>query len=374
MRNILLVVCLVGVVPLVSATWELPEGQERMWFLEAGGDDLEDGDGEEAEGHRGLQSCPHNTTPFKTFYNVLFNLVSERETGCSTNDLKVIGEILQNDFDKLVLDGDEDVSNGGGGFDTNILSSKTDVCTAVEDLRQQSSSNNNNNNNRRLARVFRIILFRSIGKCFMCSKDNHDRQLRALQTQEEANLYFATVIDEMQDYLNRKLTRRVNRKALKSGVTCLRNKGAAVETTVAIKFWQLQQECADVYCCATKTNPADGCANTYGATNFCHSTRSRCELECNGVWVNAHHPPQCKGHYSQCSGRNDNRCCGGSKCHSYDNRYWQCTPLGDLGFGQSNGQCIPEWQSCHGKPNDCCNGLRCYQQQYWSQCRFPNRP
>ena len=376
MRKIWSVICLL-VVPLVSAvaaatttTWDEPEDKETMWFLEAGGDH-EDEEGE-TDNHRGLKTCPGNTRPYKSFYNVLFNLVSEQETRCSTSDLTVIGQILQQEFDKLVLEGERGVSNNNG-FNTDILSSKTDVCTAIEDRRYR-----NNNNNRRLARVFRINLFRSVGKCYMCSTDDEDRrrrrQLRELQSQQEANLYFATVIDEMQNYLDRKLTYRLKNKARQRGVTCLQNKGASVETTVAIKFWEVKQACADVHCCATKTHPGDGCSNKFGATNFCHATRTRCQQNCNGVWVNANHTPQCKGHYARCYGPNDNRCCAGSKCHTYDHRYWQCAPLGDLGRGQGKGQCVPEWQSCHGKPNSCCHGLVCHQQQYWSQCRFPSRP
>ena len=228
----LLLLTVVFVCPISAANFfqrNAKGADDRKWFLRRAPDE------------RGLQTmpeCPDGYTLYKTFYNVLFTVTSEEEPMCSEDDIEIIGEILQDMFDRLLLESDEEsfVANVG------LLSSKTSVCDIYEDALRgnrnrrnengYSSSNNSGNGNQRLllqqsndnaaavaaareltASVFRVYMFRSVGTCYMCYADNGDYR-RELQgggiaaVKDILNQYFATVLSFMQDFMNIQITKR----------------------------------------------------------------------------------------------------------------------------------------------------------------------
>ena len=341
------------------------KADDQKWFLRRAPDD-----------ERELQTmpeCPEGYTLYKTFYNVLFSLTSEKEPMCSDDNLEIVGEILQDLFDSLLLESDEQSFLRNVG----VLSTKTSVCDIYEDALQGNRRNENGNSNlnnsgrgnrllleaegdsvavdnpfdteeevghrRRLpASVFRVYMFRSVGTCYMCYADNGDRRelqgnsavarAAAARAREKVNEYFATVLSFMQDFMDIQLTKDLLDVAPTRGVTCLDDINAKIDTTVMIRFEEVEEECGDVFCCATYTNPQKGCNPIYSYFDYCHTSRDRCESRCLGMWINALDPPTCIGYFDPCSDDND-QCCEHSTCHSFDDENYSCIPDFLIGIG-----------------------------------------
>lgn len=378
---------LIATVSTVGASWEVPEG---MFFV-----------GDEEQESRGLQSvpkCPDGTTQYKAFYNVLFEIESHRETSCSDQELNKVGKILQREFDNILEKSDDN------GYDDKaaLLSSHTDVCTAYDNAKYQRR-----NGGRNLRILFRVYLFRSVGKCYLCWSDNRDGRAldenpsdalttsstttsadasRQLQdsTEDRVNLYFAEVMEDMQEYLDARLTVKLRNKARRQNIGCLKGDvKPTVKTTVVIKFDEVKEACEAVYCCASSLDPTTGCMD-FPFAQFCHTSESTCDNDCGGIWINSAKPPVCTASYGRCDSRRRDQCCPKNTCISnYFPTWGQCVPDSTTDVYQDNtnvayagvrvgedgqavasssvaGTCGKDGDFCFGTNRPCCDGQSCH--------------
>ena len=310
----------------------------KIWFLPVPQDETMTGNVTDAELRRLAGHCPHKERLQEAWFNTIFDVITEKKTRCSADELGKIAYVLDKEFELLMLSGNTYSSNNMGDWvqdmEYKICRRKSELKAAAAKGPQPIDDGYRRVRDRRNLETlgFRIYLYRSLGRCFFCSADDWDNRLRrSLAHGVSAEVEgFASIISGFQGMLNDYMVEQLQIRVNRGRIPCLDNVGMSVTSTVAIKEEALRGRCSRVKCCATNEDPQLGCSDHYGASEYCHTTQDRCEGDCSGFWIDATNPPTCKGWSKPCDGPKDNSCCRGSVCHSYNpgyrHSYYQCVP------------------------------------------------